>query len=210
MFSAYSAAKKKLCGSTTPPYGKSGRQDMNAVEHIVECYFRYCKRCFTMTDVKIPAGNNRQCDLLAYNAATQEQYHVESSVTHSKDWLLSTEQLREIFDRKFRGAPPKREGKKTDHAKGKTYFDNIIQAYRSVGFDPSKVQRIFVTWAVADEGNLESFLADYRSKHGMQVDVWSFRDLILPELMRGISTGNYEDEVLRTLSLLRQRDLQTE
>lgn len=37
------------------------------VEHIVENCFRYCKGCFTMADVKVYGGNNRPCDLLAYN-----------------------------------------------------------------------------------------------------------------------------------------------
>ena len=74
---------------------------MNAVEHIVESYFRYCRNCFTMVDVKIIGGNNRQCDLLAFNLATQEQFHVESSVTHDLNWLPSEDTLRETFDKKF-------------------------------------------------------------------------------------------------------------
>lgn len=181
---------------------------MNAVEHIVECYFRYCRNCFTMTDVKIIGGNNRQCDLLAFNLATQEQFHVESSVTHDLNWLPSDDDLRETFDKKFRGMPPKREGERTDHAKGKTYFDNILRTYRSVGFDPTKVLRVFVTWGVREETTLQSFLTSYEVEHGIHIQVCRFRDQILPELMDKISTSNYEDEVLRTLSLLRQRDLQ--
>jgi hypothetical protein len=182
---------------------------MNAVEHIVECYFRYCKGCFTMTDVKIRGGNNRQCDLLAYNVASQEQYHVESSVTHSTSWLSSiVEELRGKFDIKFRGTSPQREGKNTDYAKGKTYFDNIVQTYQAIGFDPSKVQRVFVTWTIPDEEALVKMLADYRAQHGMSIEVWSLRDSIIPELLNKVSTGNYDDEVLRTLSLLRQRDVQ--
>jgi hypothetical protein len=161
-----------------------------------------------MADVKIPGGNNRQCDLLAYNVATGEQYHVESSVTHRENWCPSTKELRDIFDRKFRGMPPKREGSNTDYAKGKSYFEHITQIYENVGFDPLKIQRVFVTWTVADEDSLGDFLADYEQQHHIKVDVWSFRDKILSELMDKISTSNYDDEVLRTLSLLKQRDLQ--
>ena len=181
---------------------------MNAVEHIVECYFRYCKGCFTMVDVKIPGGNNRQCDLLAYNAKTQEQYHVESSVTHQENWCPSTKELSEIFDKKFRGVPPKREGKNTDFVKGKTYYENILQSYQSVGLDLRKLQRIIVTWDVSDATNLDGCLVEYEQKSGLHIQVWSFRDKILPELTEKISTSNYDDEILRTLSLLRQRDLQ--
>lgn len=182
---------------------------MNAVEHIVECYFRQCRGCFTVTDVKIQAGNNRQCDLLAYNLITQEQYHVESSVTHSTRWIPSVERLREIFDRKFRGAPPKREGAKTDYTKGKSYFECIVQAYRNVGFEPEKVRRVFVTWVVQDVDALKLLLDEYLSEHNIKVEVISLRDEILPELVEKVSTSNYEDEILRTFSLLRQRDLQT-
>jgi len=181
---------------------------MNAVEHIVECYFRYCKGCFTMTDVKIQAGNNRQLDLLAYNLATKEQYHVESSVTHCVNWSPSTGDLSEIFDKKFLGLPQDREGKNTDHAKGKTYFDKIKQTYIGAGFNLSKVNRVFVTWVITDKDGLDKFLISYRKKNGVRVGILSFRDQVIPELMKKISTSNYEDEVLRTLSLLRQYDLQ--
>lgn len=181
---------------------------MNTVEHIVECYFRYCKNCFTITDVKVPGGNNRQCDLLAYNIKTQEQYHVESSVTHQENWCPSTEDLPEVFDKKFRGTPPKREGKKTDYAKGKAYYSNICETYRRVGFSPRKIKRVFITWKVIDENNLSKLLRKYKKQHKINVLVWSFRDVILPELINRVSTSNYDDEVLRTLSLLRQRNLQ--
>lgn len=181
---------------------------MNAVEHIVECYFRYCKGCLTITDLKIKSGNNRQADLLAYNLKTKDQYHVESSVTHCKNWWQSVEDLREVFDKKFRGIPTTREGKKTDYTKGKEYFDTILETYRSMGLIPSQINRIFVTWAVKDETILKKFLSDYKKQHGFRVDILSFRDQILPELRKAISTSNYDDEVLRTFSLLQQCDLQ--
>lgn len=180
---------------------------MNAVEHIVECYFRYCKGCLTIPDLKIKSGNNRQADLLAYNLLTKEQYHVESSVTHCKNWTHSIEDLREVFDKKFRGVPASREGKKTDYTKGKNYFKSIVQTYRHIGFSPSRIQRIFVTWAVTDPG-LKEFLSDYKKEYGFRVNVLSFRDQILPELRDAITTSNYDDEILRTFSLLQQCDLQ--
>ncbi len=182
---------------------------MNTVEHIVECYFRYCKGCFTMTDVKVIGGNNRQCDLLAFNLATQDQFHVESSVTHDLNFLPSDNDLQEVFDRKFRGLPAKRVGKGTDYSKGKTYSENILRTYQNVGIDPNKVQRVFVTWVIKDDSALQNFLSNYALNHGIQVQVFAFRDQILPELMEKVSTSNYEDEVLRTLSLIRQRNTQS-
>ena len=32
---------------------------MSTTEHIVEAYFRYKLKCFTMHDVKVAGGNNR-------------------------------------------------------------------------------------------------------------------------------------------------------
>jgi hypothetical protein len=160
-----------------------------------------------MSDVKVIGGNNRQCDLLAFNLITQEQFHIESSVTHRLNWSPTHDKLRDIFDKKFRGIPPKREGEKTDHAKGINYFNKILQTYKSIGFDPSKIQRIFVTWVLKEDP--QNFLDNYAAEHGIQIQICLFRDEILPELMKQISTSNYEDEVLRTLSLLREHDLQT-
>ena len=151
---------------------------MNTVEHIVECYFRHCKGCFTMTDVKIQAGVNRQADLLAYNAKTKEQFHVESSVTHCRNWAPSADDLYVLFDRKFRGVPEKREGKGTDYAKRKNYFENIIKTYRSVGFSPSKVKKLFVVWCVKPGVDVKAVSDIYHKKNRIRVDVLSLRDKI--------------------------------
>ena len=59
---------------------------MNTPEHIVETYFRLVRRCFTTTDVKIPGGNNRQIDLLAFSPVNKRYYHVETAVTHQLEW----------------------------------------------------------------------------------------------------------------------------
>lgn len=182
---------------------------MNAVEHIVESYFRYCKGCLTMADVKIPGGNNRQCDLLACNLATGEQYHVESSVTHQQNWCPSTDGLRDNFDRKYRGIQPKRDGSNTDSTRGKSYFEHITGTYVKYGLNPLTIRRVFVTWRVAENDKVAAFLADYERQYNIRVEVLSLRDDILDALRNEISTSNYDDEVLRTLSLLKQRNVQT-
>jgi hypothetical protein len=181
---------------------------MNAVEHIVEAYFRICKRCFTIHDVKIPGGNNRQFDLLAVSLSPDQQYHVETSAMPG--FWPDTAELKSLFDTKFRGTPAPRDGPRTDRTRGKTYRQRILDAYRLFGLDPEKVTRVWVTWAVRDAENLPTFLATYENETGIRVQLTSLRDDIIPELQREVATANYDDEVLRTLSLLKQREIQTQ
>jgi len=45
-------------------------------EKIVESYFRYCRDCATMTNIKCSAQH--EIDLLAVDLKTGKRYHVES------------------------------------------------------------------------------------------------------------------------------------
>lgn len=182
---------------------------MNAVEHIVEAYYRICRKCFTMHDVKIPGGNNRQFDLLAINLSDGSQYHVECSVTHVPRWCPDTAELKEDFDQKFLGIPTKREGPNSDFTRGKTYKKQIFDAYRLFGLSPEKLQRVWVFWTSKDPENLDSFCNAYKEENGIRVYALSLRDEIIPDLQKAVETANYDDEVLRTLSLLKQKENQT-
>lgn len=183
---------------------------MNAVEHIVEACYRICMKCFTMQDLKIPAGNNRQFDLLAVSLLNGKQYHVESSVTHVPRWCPDTNQLKQFFDRKFRGAPANREGARRDKAKRKTYEPQILEAYRSVGIDPERLNRVWVAWTFKDVTAVPAFLDSYFTETGLHIQVTSLRDEIIPALQKAVATSNYDDEVLRTLSLLKQLESQAQ
>lgn len=177
---------------------------MNAVEHIVEAYYRICKGCFTIHDVKIPSGNNRQFDLLAVNLKDGSQFHIESSVTHDLGFSPDTNELKENFDKKFLGAPTEKE-----ELKGKNYRQPILNAYTLLGMAPDKLQRVWVCWTVKDAANLASFLDTYEKEKEIRIQVKSLRDEIIPELQKAVETANYDDEVLRTLSLLKQMEKQT-
>ena len=183
---------------------------MNAAEHIVEAYFRLCLNCFTRSDVKVIRGNNRQLDLLAINMLNGTQYHVESSVILGLSFAFHTKHLTEAFNKKFRGFPAERPGKNTHFAKGRTFSEEIHETYKSVGFSPEKLQRVWCGWIVADDSNLNQFLADYKQETGIGVTVLSFRDEVIPKLQATVATSNYDDEVLRTLSLLKQRDVEVQ
>jgi len=180
---------------------------MNTTEKIVESYFRLCRDCFTMADRKVINGNNRQIDLLAVNLITNEQYHVEVSVTHQENWCPTPDELFAAFEKKYFGAPPKREGKKTDYATGKAYEKQIYKTYEAVGLNSKTIKRVWVCWTVVCADNIDQQMEQYCKKRGLKktsIEILSFRDVIIPTLMKKVATSNYEDNVLRTLSLLQQ------
>lgn len=184
---------------------------MNTTEKIVESYFRLCRDCFTMADLKVIHGNNRQIDLLAVNLKTGQQYHVEVSVTHQENWCPTPADLFSEFEKKYFGAPTKREGKNTDYALGKTYEKKIYKTYEAVGLNSRSIKRVWVCWTVIDADNIGHQLEQYCKKRGLKkgaIEILSFRDVIIPSLMEKVATSNYEDDVLRTLSLLQQFERQ--
>jgi len=84
----------------------------------------------------------------------------------------------------------------------------IYATYQIYGLNMAKVRRVWICWVVKDQANLKQMLYNYHMKTGQLVEVLSFRDEILPELQKAIGTSNYDDEVLRTFSLLKQADKQ--
>jgi hypothetical protein len=163
--------------------------------------------------LKVPGGNNRQLDLLAYNLRDDAQYHIEMSVTHELSWRATWEKLKEAFEGKYFGAPKARDGHNTDFARGRNYLVEIHKAYRSVGFTPREVQRIWVTWVTPVEHDFDACLQRYcREKRlgSCPIQIVSFRDVVLPELLSAVGRSNYNDDVLRTLSLLRQFEVQNQ
>jgi len=184
---------------------------MNTVENIVESYFRLCRDCFTIPDMKVVDGNNRQIDLLAVDLKKDIQYHVEVSVTHCENWCPKPEELFEKFEKKFFGVPSKKEGSNTDHSIGKTYEHQINQTYKSVGIDPKRIKRVWVCWTVREDDNFGNQLKSYckaRKLSNNPIEVIKFKDEIIPSLWNAVSTSNYQDDVLRTLSLLKQYERQ--
>ena len=187
---------------------------MNAAEHIVESYFRLCLGCFTLADKKVSKGNGRQLDLLAVNIAEKKCFHIEVGVTHQENWCPTLAKLEGEFERKFFGAPPERRGKTngtTDFEKGKFYFPQIQGAYEEVGFEPSQVSRVWVCWVVKNADNSVPIEVSYevpRLGLTFPIRVLSLRDFVLPKLQAKIGTSNYDDEVLRLLSLLEQKESQ--
>jgi hypothetical protein len=188
---------------------------MNAAEHIVEAYFRLRRGCFTMSDRKIAGGNNRQLDLLAYQLREKRQFHVEVGVTHRENWCPTVGELAVKFEKKFFGASPERTGRAdgtTDFEKGKSYFSNIEVAYAAIGFTAADIKRVWVCWIVKGQENRRPIQHRFHSQHlnrDFDIEVLSLRDFVIPELEDAIGTANYDDEVLRILGFIKQREQQS-
>lgn len=189
---------------------------MNAAESIVESYYRICNNCLTISDVKVKNGNNRQFDLLAYRIEGECQYHIEVSVTHVPKWCPTIEDLNKQFSKKFFGTSnEKRGGKKDlDYSVNKSYIKAIKDSYESIGFDFLAVRRVWVCWAIKGErSKIDPLIVKYSNPlvcdgKEFEIEIISLRDKILPELLKKISTSNYENEIIRSLSLITQRNRQ--
>lgn len=188
---------------------------MNAAEHIVDAYFRLVRGCFTLADRKVLGGNNRQLDILAYHLKDRLAFHIEVGVTHRENWCPTLEELGPQFEKKFFGISPERKGRSagtTDFEKGKNYFPKIEATYREVGFAPADVKRVWVCWIVKNHKDAKPIETDHHSQHlsqSFKIEVLSLRDFVLPELANAIGTANYDDEILRTLGFVKQRERQS-
>jgi hypothetical protein len=184
---------------------------MNTAEKIVEAYFRHVKGCLTAGDIKIPKGNNRQIDLLAWHNKDKVAYHVETSVAASGRYFnksRSWKKLIPIFQNKFFALPKESHHEDYCATESDPDFSKLIEAYAKFGFAHRKVNRVFVCWAIEDYDMTEAEIVDFFGRRNVprdKIQVIGFRDVILPALMKEVGSSNFEDDVLRTFSLLNER-----
>jgi len=188
---------------------------MNTTEHLVETYYRQ-KGHFTVTDVKVENGNNRQFDILTFDNKAKKFYHVEVSVTHALKWIRPLESISEEVRFKFFGIPKNKrpENLKTDHAKGKTYLEPIKATYAKFNIEYENVKRVRCTWCLSnvDIPKVDNWKISMASEFNLQPDnfeILLFRDEVLTNLLNKIGTSHYDDELLRTLSLISEYRRQT-
>lgn len=187
---------------------------MNTTEHLVEVYYRK-NGCFTASDIKILNGNNRQIDLLAFHLKSGKYFHIEVNVSHSENWNTTLSGIEEKIQFKFFGATRdlRPENKNTDHSKNKNYLNEIKRTYESFGIDYHKLIRVWCTWNVKEnEDQVNSWKIGLAKKNELReenFELLSFRDSVLPQLLNTVGTAYYEDELLRTLSIIKEFNKQT-
>ena len=188
---------------------------MNTTEHIVESYFRLVRHCFTVTDVKVINGNNRQFDLLAFDKNREEAFHIEVAVTHQLNWQTALPSFEEVIDYKFLGKPRPKENpsKNTDVARGKSYLPYITKTYESFGINCEKLNRIICVWHIDERSEkVNEFLRnkEVRCKFpSKSLSFLFFRDEVMPSLLETVGKSNYDDDILRSFSLIREFQEQT-
>lgn len=189
---------------------------MNASERLVEIYYRH-KKHFTVSDVKVFGGINRQIDLITYDPKSGLFYHIESSIGHRINFAPNLGQIYSKMKYKFFGDPKETQssGNKTDKAKGKSYLANINETYRSLSIDPKKIIRVWCTWCFdkvdhTDIVNWKIRFAKITKLKPENFELLSFRDEVMPMLLTETGTPNYDDDLLRCLSLVIQHKNQTE
>jgi hypothetical protein len=151
--------------------------------------------------------NISQFDLLAYNIKTRKSFHIESSVKHELRWNPTINELKGFIEYKFFGTLKEKsnKGKNTDKAKNKNYLEQIKNSYKIYGMDYEKINRVWVLWCTDKIENKYFTIKKgkkYLEINNKQIEILSFRDIIIPELEKNIGKSNYENDIIRTLSLL--------
>jgi hypothetical protein len=187
---------------------------MNTTEHIVEQYYRL-KGYFTNVDIKVIGGNNRQFDILAFHPSQKENkiLHIEISIAHGENWPQTLDSLKKQVGKKFFGIPSPSDKKTSDFQKGKNYYDQIKKTYEKYGLDTSEIIRVWCTWFMNDltiesKKQWQEELAEEFKLKSNNFEILLFRDEVIPYMMENVGKSNYEDEVLRIFSLLKEYQAQ--
>ena len=160
--------------------------------HIVECYMRLVRKCFTMTNVMLEGG--KEIDLLAVNPISGEKFHVEVRVAIGRGFRLR------MIDTQTKTGRKHRRGIDTLNAI-KFAHPTVVKAVNEIFGGSSKYKKVLVVWEVEDEGVVEQ-----AKRSPYNIEIWKMSD-ILRELIREVKTKAYRDDVLRTIQLISTRQV---
>ncbi|GAB3995129.1 hypothetical protein GCM10028807_34460 [Spirosoma daeguense] len=102
---------------------------------------------------------------------------------------------------------------KTDFMKGKSYLNSIKATYKNLGLEYDEVIRVWCTWCLSDKSStIEAWKNEIAEEYNLKPDnfeILLFRDTVLPSVINSIGTSNYDDILLRTISLISEYNRQT-
>jgi hypothetical protein len=153
--------------------------------HIVDRYMQLVKKCFTMTNVMLEGG--KEIDLLAVNPISGTKYHIEVRVAIGKGFRLR------LIDTQTKNGRKHRRGMDTLN-EIKFSHPTVVNAVTEI-FGGSQYKKVLVVWDVEEESVIE------QAKSLYDIEVWKM-SAIMSELIRGVETKAYRDDVLRTIQLI--------
>jgi len=163
---------------------------METTEHITEAYVRHVLGWFTNSNIKAKGG--KEIDILAIDVR-ENKYHIESGVTHKKNWALKSKRSKEDFDLEKGKTKWKHRNSVDFFIKEKFNDKRVIEKLIDFDFNDN-YKKIIVVWQVA---NNEVF--EYGKSKG--VEVWELKDKV-KNLMNSLGETYYSDDILRTLQLV--------
>lgn len=164
---------------------------METTERIVEAYVRYVKEWATIPNIK--CDGQKEIDLFAIDPKTDDRYHIETTVSISKNFSALTANEFAPGDHKVRGKAAR--ARRTLGFFLQEKFDapgvqKVLARY--CGAKP--VKRIIVIW------EWKPGVKEAAAEHG--VELWDFRELMAKIAERGKQERTYfGDDTLRTLTL---------
>jgi hypothetical protein len=167
------------------PHNVAGGEILEPEVHIVERYMQLVKKCFTMTNVMLEGG--KEIDLLAVNPISGTKYHIEVRVAIGKGFRLR------LIDTQTKNGRKHRRGMDTLN-EIKFSHPTVVKAVTEI-FGSSQYKKVLVVWDVEEESVIE------QAKSLYDIEVWKM-SAIMSELIRGVETKAYRDDVLRTIQLV--------
>jgi len=163
-------------------------------EKIVESYFRYCRDCATMTNIK--CSTQHEIDLLAIDPLHRERYHIESSAhVPGTGFSKLTNGTFDWEQMKARVKAPSQRRTIGFFMEQKFGAEGVVQTLHTYGFDPGNYHKIIVTWDCEPTAKETAKQND--------IKIWEFPDL-LNEIVALAGTGKHYvmDDTVRTLQML--------
>lgn len=165
---------------------------METTEKIVEAYVRYVKGWATIPNIK--CDRQAEIDLIAFDPASGDRFHIESGISVSQAYSKLTAKPFVPANLKIRGkiAGTRRTiGYFLEHKFRKFA---VVEKLRDYGFEPGKYRRIIVTWGF-DE-------AAKKAADAENLELWDFRTMVqeIADQIKG-QRSYFTDDTLRTIHL---------
>ena len=170
---------------------------MEASEKVVESYFRYVKKYFTIPNLR--CGGQKEIDLIGMRESDGQvlRIHVEVSVTTSGPFKKINSQPYSETSKKTRSGSASERVKIGYFVHSKFNDANVISSLRDYGFSGNNYEKVIVAW------DWDTSVEPIAAQNGIKL--LRFRE-ILEEMMEvfGKNESYFSDDTVRLLQLLKK------